>query len=66
MNIDNAENFLYSGYPWGYLMQIYCDHSVTTQAQQLKGVVTCLGLLPDRGNSGYDKESSGNIHVTSL
>ena len=47
-------------------MQQYCDHSVTTQAWQLKETVPCLGLLNDRGNSPYDKESSGNVRVTSI
>ena len=31
--------------PWGLLMQTYCDHSVTTQALQLKGTVLCIGLF---------------------
>ena len=52
--------------PWGCLMQTHCDHSVTTQALQLKGTVFSLGPLTDRGNSRYEKESSGNVHVTSL
>ena len=41
----------------------WCKHTVITQwslkhALQLKGTVSCMGLLTDHGNSLYEKQSS--------
>ena len=50
--------------PWGWLMQTHCDHSVATQALQVEGYVSCMGLMTDRGNSRYGKRSSCRLFET--